>query len=297
MGASEFVEESELHAFVDGELDPERQRQIADHLVRRPEDAALVEAWRRQNAALRGAFAQTAQEPLPVSLQATAPRANANPANASWTRSSGSGKATPRRPVRRLEDLRRSRRRYALVSSIMTLLAGVVVASVAILAFTGSASPPEEAERGAASTGFVARANVAYLTFAKDARPVEIGADRSGELAAWLAERAGFGTLPDLSREGLRFIGGRLVPGAAGAAGLLLYETPRGERVELYFERAEASAAPSDPLRAAPGLAAIEWRAAGMAFVLLGPLPAETMQAAAERAARAISGTAESPSR
>lgn len=288
---SEHVEEFELHAFVDGELDGERRRKIEDHLHRSPEDASLVEAWRRQNAALRAAFAHTAKEPLPVSLRPAAPKAGSHPpgpgsSGVDWARFSPS-KASSLRSMRGLDTGRKSRRRPAIAFSVMTLLAGAVVAGAAILAFTGPATPPQAPERLVASPGFVARANVAYLTFAKDARPIEIGVDRKSELAAWLLDRAGFGGLPDLSAEGLKLIGGRLTPGAMGPAGFLLYETDARARVGLYFERAGSSAAQAEPTRAAPGLAAVEWRAAGMAFVLLGPISGEAAQAAAERAASA----------
>lgn len=59
---SNSVEEADLHALVDGEISAERRRKIEDHLLQHPEDAAQVENWRRQNAALRALYAPVAKE-------------------------------------------------------------------------------------------------------------------------------------------------------------------------------------------------------------------------------------------
>jgi anti-sigma factor RsiW len=167
--------------------------------------------------------------------------------------------------------------------SLLTLLAGALIAGAALLAFTSPATPPRTHAGHAVS--FVERAEAAYLTFAPDARPVEIGADRKAELSAWLAERTGFGGLPDLTAAGLAFGGGRLVPGAFGPAGLLFYRSAEDALVGLYFERASSEKPSGAPPRGAPGLAAVEWRAGGRVFVLLGPLTAEAMRVVAESAA------------
>lgn len=290
MNASEHVDESELHAFVDGELDAERRRRIEEHLHKSAEDAALVEGWRRQNAALRAAFASAAKEPLPASLKRSKAGAGRSfGSGVNWARFSPS-KASSLRSMRRSDTSRKVPRRPAIAVSILTLLASAIVAGAALLAFTGPATPPDNkpARVAAAPPSFVARAHIAYLTFAQDARPVEIGVEQKAELAAWLSERAGFGGTPDLTAAGLDLLGGRLVPGLLAPAGLLFYQTTSGARVGLYFERASGDAAPAQPPRTAPGLFAVEWRVAGLAFVLLGPLSGEAGRAAAERAASEI---------
>jgi len=72
-----FLEEADLHALVDGELDPERRRRVEDYLLQNPADAALVELWRRQNAALRAAFEPIPPETPPHTLRTAATRPNA----------------------------------------------------------------------------------------------------------------------------------------------------------------------------------------------------------------------------
>lgn len=296
---SPTIEESDLHALVDGELSPERRREVEDHLASHGEDAALVERWRRQNAALRAAFEPVAREAPPHSLRGVASRGAAVPPGQGPIETGAVhwGRPSTPRSVRRLDDVRKARRRKALMTSAATLLAGALAAGAAVLFIHSKVTAPVRGAgpaAGAPPLGYVARASVTYFTYVSDARAVEIDAARKEELAGWLRSRAGFGRTPDLSSLGLTFLGGRLAPGVAAPAGLLLYENANGARVGLYFERAAADSGAAPP-RAAPGLVAIEWRASGLAFVLIGPLAPEAMQAAAEIAAAEVTATDPAP--
>lgn len=287
MSSSPIIEETDLHALVDGELDPERRRKVEDHLLQHPEDAALVEGWRRQNAALRAAFEPVALEVLPLSLRDAATRTQASQQGPIETGAIHWGRPGASRPAPRLDDLRASRRRQALLSTMLTLLTGAAVAGLAALVIAGRNESPRPPISAMLTQSYAGRAGLTYATFVLDPRPVEIDISRRGELVAWLKERVGFARPPDLAELGLRLLGGRIAPGVMAPAGLLIYERADGARVGLYFERADAGA--PQPPRAGPGVTAIEWRAAGFAFVLVGPLTAEEMQAAAERAAAAVS--------
>lgn len=287
MPASSIIGEADLHALVDGELDAERRRKVEDHLLTHPADAALVEGWRRQNAALRAAFEPAALEMLPLSLKDAATRTNAPQQGPIETGAIHWGRPGASRPSQRLDEIRASRRRQAALSTVLTLLAGAAVAGLAALVFAGRNEAPRPPVSAVLTQSYAGRASLTYATYASDARPVEIEVSRKGELIAWLAERVGFSRPPNLAGLGLRLIGGRVTPGVAAPAGLLIYERADGARLGLYFERAEAAGAPLAP-RAAQGVTAIEWRAGGFAFVLVGPLAQEEMQAAAESAATAI---------
>ncbi len=290
MVSSGFIEETDLHALVDGELDAERRRKVEDHLLQHPAHAALVEGWRRQNAALRAAFEPVVHETPPLSLKDAACRPPLSTQGPIETGAIHWGRPGASRPAQRLDEIRAQRRRQAMLSTLLTLLAGAAVAGLAALVFAGRHDGPSAPVAALLTQSYAGRAGLTYATYAADARPVEIDASRRGELAAWLQERVGFSTAPDLTDLGLRLIGGRVAPGVAAPAGLLMYERADGARVGLYFERAEAAAAPQGP-RAGQGVAAVEWRAAGFAFVLLGPLAPEEMQAAGERAASAVAAT------
>lgn len=292
MSPSAFIEEADLHALVDGELDAERRRKVEDHLLQHPEHAALVEGWRRQNAALRAAFEPVAHEMLPPSLKDAVSRAPAPAQGPIETGAIHWGRPGASRPAQRLDEIRANRRRQALLSTMLTLLTGAAVAGLAALVFVGRNEAPRPPVAALLTQSYAGRAGLTYATYVSDPRPVEIDISRRGELVAWLGERVGFSRPPDLAELGLRLIGGRVAPGVAAPAGLLMYERADGARVGLYFERAEATGAPQSP-RAGQGVSAIEWRAGGFAFVLVGPLAPEEMQAAAERAATAIAATQE----
>ena len=285
---STFVDETDLHALVDGELDPDHRRRVEDHLLLHPGDAALVEDWRRQNAALRAAFEPIALETPPLSLRTAATRAAAQSQGpietgaTHWGRPSG----TPR--PRRIEDLRVRQRRQAALISALLLVSGLALAGLAAFVFAGGRSEAPRAPAPTAfSQGYVSRAGLTYATYTVDAHPVEFDATRRDELADRLKTRVGFSRIPDLSAQDLRLLGGRIVPGVSGPAGFLIYERADGGRVGLYFERAVFAAAPPAP-RGGFGVTALEWRAADFAFVLVGPLPPDAMQAAAERAAALV---------
>jgi hypothetical protein len=61
------VSEAELHGFVDGSLERGRREAVQAFLAVSPADAARVETWRRQNEAIRAAFASINTPPLPSS--------------------------------------------------------------------------------------------------------------------------------------------------------------------------------------------------------------------------------------
>jgi anti-sigma factor RsiW len=287
-----MIDEADLHALVDGELDPERRRKVEDHLLSHPEDAALVEGWRLQNAALRAAFEPVALEMLPLSLRDAAIRAPAPQQGPIETGAIHWGRPGASRPAQRLDEIRASRRRQAALSTMLTLLTGAAIAALAALIFAGRGETPNAPVAASLTQSYAGRAGLTYATYAIDARAVEIDVSRRSELVAWLKERVGFFRAPNLVDLGLKLIGGRVAPGVAAPAGLLLYERADGARVGLYFERADAAGAPQAP-RAGQGVTAIEWRAAGFVFVLVGPLSPEEMQAAAERAATAIAAPEE----
>lgn len=300
MNKPSFVEELDLHALVDGELDPDKRRKVEDHLLQHPHDATLVESWRRQNAALRAAFDDVAAEPAPLSLRGVAQRAEPTPIGQGpietgavhWGRPGGTAR------VRRLEDARKAQKRRSLISSLLTLAAGAAVAAGGFLAFFGASPAPQPQlppQPAAVTTtqGFVERAALSFGTFAQERRPAEIEAGKRGELLATLQNRVGFGFAPDLSSLGWRLLGGRVVPGLAAPAGLLFYENAGGVRILIYGEPVSGGvAAPAVAPRSAPGLVAIEWRASGLAFVLTGAFDAEALQATAERAASEIAASA-----
>jgi anti-sigma factor RsiW len=234
------ITEADLHAFLDEEIAAERRDKVAEHLEQKPLDAALIDAWRAQNEALRGAFARLAREPVPLSLSLAQPlamRASAVPIN-----------------TRRLDLARAARqRRVAIITAIAFLAGSIAAATGAILVqhlpsvFRADISVATTVGKRNAT-----RAAAMYRTFANDrTRPVEVAAAQRPELGRWLSERTGLALIPDFSPEGLKLVGGRITPGEFGAAAFLLYEMTTGERIGVFMERAPEDIS-AEPLRATP---------------------------------------------
>lgn len=62
------ITENDLHAYVDGELAPDRRTAVEQHLGQSPEEAERVRIYAAQNAALRALFNPVLEEPVPERL-------------------------------------------------------------------------------------------------------------------------------------------------------------------------------------------------------------------------------------
>jgi anti-sigma factor RsiW len=64
------------------------------------------------------------------------------------------------------------------------------------------------------------------------------GSERA-HLQQWLTKRCGWDVFaPELGSTGLKLVGGRLLPGPAGPASFLMYESASGERFTVYTAKA-----------------------------------------------------------
>lgn len=192
-------ESHQLHAYVDGRLDEAQRRDVENWLAAHPEQAALIEDWKRDAARLR-------------TLHAHPERWEANPA------------LDPGQIRGRL----RARRRARLgVAASMLLAFGV----------GGGVGWKARELRPAAASLPMADAVAAYRQFVvADAPPMEFDASRSRDLHRWLQRNFGeAGRVPDLSAAGFRLAGGRLLSTEQGAAALLLYQDGSGARVGFYM--------------------------------------------------------------
>lgn len=215
------VTEAELHALVDRQLTPERQREIEAYLAGRPDEAQRVESYRAQNRELRALFNPVQDEPLPQRLRRS---------------------ATPRTPW-----------------YLQRLAAGIAIAVVSGAAGWGlrggvgaEPGPALMAQRAPAAvsmlsaTGFAQRAAVAHAVYSPDVRrAVEVGADHEDQLVAWLSKRMG-ATMkpPHLQALGYALDGGRLLPGDQGPVAQFMYHDSAGAKLTLYVSNEVGKADP-----------------------------------------------------
>jgi anti-sigma factor RsiW len=227
--------DEELHAFIDGQLDPPRVAELKAFLESSPEIAARVAAWRRDGETLRTALAALEMLPANPSLDPAA--------------------------IRRRMRARSMRRLSLAAALVMALGLGGASGWYARGGYLARAVQPME------------DAVDAYRVFATDRlRPVELHANEIGDLQSWLSARLGRPmALPDLGSYGFRLLGGRLLSTSEGPAALILYEDANGQRISFYLRSSTRFAPGTSGRRDAPGgLRARYWYRDGYGFAVVG---------------------------
>jgi len=193
------VTEHELHAYVDDRLDPGERRAVEEHLAAHTEDAARVQGYREQNAALRAAFDPVLSEPVPERL-------------------------------RRIDTSRRSAR--------IAVAAGWLVVGVAVgwfahaLVGTHGGPAPLSLAKQAAIAHAVYSPEIRHPVEVGAAEQEHLVNWLSKRLGAKLR-------VPLLTAEGFDLVGGRLLPGQGGAVAQFMYQDAKGKRLTLYVSRIE----------------------------------------------------------
>jgi anti-sigma factor RsiW len=243
----QIVSEAELNAYVDDELPADRRSIVETWLATHPEDAARVAAWRKQIELIRERFGQLASET----------------------------------PPQRLSIERLAQRRYGGIAAAIaaTIAAFLIGAGAGWSARDIEVATPSELAR------YTTDALVAYRLYTVEVRhPVEVPGDQRPHLVAWLSKRVGEPLFPpELDKQGLKLVGGRLLPGPTGPTAFFMYESPSGERFTLYCGRIKDG---QTALRYTGGdqNAAYYWVDQNLAYVLSGPAEANTLRDIAQAA-------------
>ena len=311
--------ERDLHAYADGVLAAQRRADVIAYLAAHPDETGRLLGWQRQNDLLRAAFplvearqpagkgrvfdsvavGRTAGPPALVMVQHAAPD----------TRT-----AQPARASDAVDRALSRRRSTAGVQAAGLLVAGAVIVLMA-LQFAGGAAgvmerfaPARMAAMSPAPAGaplpdgVVRRALEAHVVFAEDREvPAEFDAQAPAQLTAYLSRRTGANVrAPNLALQGLRLIGGRVLPLAEGAAAMLIYDAGGGPRVALTIARIDAAGDFGLRFQQTDGAAAhaTRWLAGDEVYVLTSAasraeaLTLATIAAAGVEAARAEPGAA-----
>ena len=203
--------EADLQAYVDGQLPEARRIEVESYLAARPDEAARIAAYRRQNEELRALFDPVVDEPIPGRLS-----------------------SPPRRRTLSLQ-------RYAAVAtfafisgSVGWMLRSSIGPSTTSVAQVSGTLQPYLAQSDTASLPH--QAAIAHVVYSPDVRhPVEIGADQEDQLVTWLSKRLGAQLKPPkLGSLGYELIGGRLLPGNEGPVAQFMYHDSSGQRLTLY---------------------------------------------------------------
>ena len=99
--------------------------------------------------------------------------------------------------------------------------------------------------------------------------PVEVAADQEAHLVQWLSRRLGKPlAAPDLTPQGYRLMGGRLLPAGSEPAALFMYEDGRGSRLTLYARSSDAEERTAFRFEAQGEVAAFSWIDKGLSYAV-----------------------------
>ena len=246
MNDRDYVSEEELNAYVDNELSADRRSVVETWLSTHADDAARVAAWRKQAELLSQRYGHLEYETSP-------PRFNLD---------------------------RLARRRFGALAAVAASLAAFLIGGAA-----GWTAHGLQAEKSSDLVRFTNDAMLAYRLYTVEVRhPVEVAGDQRPHLVQWLSKRLGSPVqAPELDKQGLKLVGGRLLPGPTGPSAFFMYETPSGERFTLYCGHISDR---ETALRYTTGgqNAAYYWVDQNMAYVLSGPMETGKLHEVAQAA-------------
>jgi anti-sigma factor RsiW len=227
------VTEDELHAYVDNELPAERRGDVEAWLATHPACNERVRSWREMAELLHARYDQVADEAVPKRLE--------------------------------IERLVSRPRKWMYGAIAATLLAFIGGGGAGWLVRGVTSSP-------SAFQNLTVDALDAHRLYVVEVRhPVEVPGSERAHLQTWLSKRCGWEVrAPELDATGLKLVGGRLLPGPAGPASFLMYESASGERYTLYTSRAKTGTAQMR-YTAAENSGAMYWSEDDVGYVLSGP--------------------------
>ena len=223
------IDDTLLHAWLDGELPAEQREEVERWLHDHPEDAARVRLWAADAQALRATLEPVLDEAVPQRLTQIVWNHAPATLGAPW-------------------------QRWAAAFAVFVLGGAVGAAAtwrvqVSQNAAQSAAQAARQADRMVGAQGWVRRAAVAHSVYVPEVRhPVEVRAQEE-HLARWLTRRIEVPVkLFDLREQGFELVGGRLLPDAAGPSAQLMYqaiEPPEGngkpERVTVYLHKPDSA--------------------------------------------------------
>lgn len=231
--------ESELHAYIDGELDALDLARVEAWLAENPTDAARVVTYRQQNAMLHDTFDAIAGEPVPADMIDLVITARARPHRSSW----------------------------------MQVAAGIALLLTGAVGGWGLHGQYGDANINGAPR-YVERAVSAHLVYTAEKRhAVEVAASEERHLVKWLSKRLGSPLrIPSLVATGYKLVGGRLLEDSGRPAAHFMYQDSAGRRLTVYV-RAYDGPETEFKFVEEEGVSAFYWIDAPFAYALTGKLP------------------------
>lgn len=250
------ITDADLHAFVDGQLDPERRALVARFLKDHPERAKEVANWQRQNEAIDALYGPVGAETVPARLSA-------------------------HRMARAIHEERRGAWRQ-IAATFLTV--GIGLAAGWGLRDYTLPSPDSP-------TVLMQSAIGAHELFVRQPiHPVEVAANESQHLTTWLSNTIDRHlVMPNLTSLGYTLVGGRILPTEAGSAAQVMYQTEDGTRITLFITPRQADQQLSQRFETVNGVSALYWANNSVTCTIVGDIPRTDMEAVARAVFQALS--------
>jgi anti-sigma factor RsiW len=256
---SDHPHEDELHAYIDGQLDPAEETRIEAWLAAHPGERSRIDSYRRHKALLKSALIEGVEAPTGELPLRRARRPHRSPA---W---------------QRLADL-----------PLTKIAAGLTLFVLGAFSHFGWQSYGEWRVPATLET-----ATKAHQVFsAERQRPVEIPGSRRAEMARWFERHLGTAVeIPDLNSLALRLVGGRLLASTEGPMAQLLYEDRQGNRLTLYLTVEESDVGSEVEVVKVADFSAGFWQDGELTYTIVADMEAEALLALAAE----VSGTTDFP--
>ncbi|MFZ6773378.1 anti-sigma factor family protein [Undibacterium sp. SXout7W] len=213
--------ESDLHAYVDKRLSPERSQELERWLEEHPHEQQRVRTYQAQAEGLHQLFDAVLDEPVPAALQQVCLAKTTGTQNTHQHRSvlwSWQGIAA------------------GLMFAVLFSAGGGIVGWNWHEHRTVLAAQEQQRRSDNSNDSLPHRAAIAHVVYTPDVRrPVEVSSDQEEQLVKWLSKRLGSSLKPPkLSSKGFDLVGGRLLPGTTGPVAQFMYQNAAGLRLTLY---------------------------------------------------------------
>ena len=258
------MRDSDLHAYVDGQLEPSRRVEVEAWLAEDEEATRRVEAYRSQNAALHILFDPVLREPPCTSHSELAEQLGARLASLRerslwWTKPSW----------------------QRMAASIALVMAGLGAGWLGHGRMAAPVGVPAVERPSVLS--FAEEAAQAHTFYAHSRFEVEMGGDDQEALNGWLSERLGRTVFaPDLGTMGYRLKGGRSLPTDSGAVAQYMYESSDANRLTLFVGSPHVRQQTAFSVVQRGDLASFYWAEGQLSYALVGRFDRERLMSIAQ---------------
>lgn len=258
---------ADLHAYVDGCLEPDARLAFEKQMAQDPALARRATAWRAQSSAIRAAFDSEGAKAFPISIVR-----HQNESLAKGRRPATGGGKPPgehpmRQPLSAIADASRFSAKVIAPDAFRPLLLwrpGLAALSLCLACVWAPAATIVPAK------GLGEASVAAFQAFARPrVEPVEFATSDETEAQRWLTTRLTHPVDLPPAPSGAKLVGARIAPYPGAPAAFLVYKSQQGA-LGLLIRALDAPAERAPQLLAVDGRTAAVWTWRGQGLALVG---------------------------